>query len=287
MFTETTLSGASPLIIRLVCALVQALVLFALATFFSGLARVIRTKMHSRQGPGLLQDYRDIIKLLKRQSIAPKHAGGVFRLMPFVLIGSMLLVAMTLPVVTLRSPFGAGGDIITLLYLFALFRFFFSLAGLDSDSPFAGIGASRELTLGILVEPILILSLLVALIAGSTNIGNISHVLAESAWLSPTATGLALLVCAFATFIEMGKIPFDVAEAEQELQEGPLTEYSGAGLALVKWGDQPQAGGGSGAVSLHFRAVWQGGQFHPRCHAVGQQRAVVKAVAGVYRRCGV
>ena len=157
--------------------------------------------------------------------------------MPFVLIGSMLLVAMTLPAVTLRSPFGAGGDIITLLYLFALFRFFFSLAGLDSGSPFAGIGASRELTLGILVEPILILSLLVvALIAGSTNIGNISHVLAEGAWLSPTATGLALLACAFATFIEMGKIPFDVAEAEQELQEGPLTEYSGAGLALVKWG---------------------------------------------------
>lgn len=237
MFTETTLSGAAPLIFRLVCALLQALVLFALAPLFSGLARVIRAKMHSRQGPGLLQDYRDIIKLLKRQSVAPEHAGGVFRLMPFVLIGSMLLVAMTLPAVTLRSPFGAGGDIITLLYLFALFRFFFSLAGLDSGSPFAGIGASRELTLGILVEPILILSLLVvALIAGSTNIGNISHVLAEGAWLSPTATGLALLACAFATFIEMGKIPFDVAEAEQELQEGPLTEYSGAGLALVKWG---------------------------------------------------
>lgn len=236
MFTETTLSGAAPLIIRLVCALLQALVLFALAPLFSGLARVICAKMHSRQGPGLLQDYRDIIKLLKRQSVAPEHAGGVFRLMPFVLIGSMLLVAITLPAVTLRSPFSAGGDIITLLYLFALFRFFFSLAGLDSGSPFVDIGASRELTLGILVELILILSLLVVVIAGSTNIGNINHVLAEGAWLSPTATGLALLACAFVTFIEMGKIPFDLAEAEQELQEGPLTEYSGAGLALVKWG---------------------------------------------------
>ena len=63
----------------------------------------------------------------------------------------------------------------------------------------------------------------------------ISHTLAGG-WISPLATLLALLACVFACFIEMGKIPFDIAEAEQELQEGPLTEYSGAGLALVKWG---------------------------------------------------
>lgn len=236
MITDTTLAAA-PLALRLACALAQALFLLALAPLFSGMSRVIRAKMHSRQGPGVLQDYRDLIKLLKRQDVAPQHAGGVFRAMPFVLLGTMLLVAMTLPAVTRQSPFGAGGDIITLLYLFALFRFFFALAGLDSGSPFAGIGASRELTLGILVEPILMLSLLVvALIAGSTNIGNISVALSGGAWLSPTATALALLACAFAVFVEMGKIPFDVAEAEQELQEGPLTEYSGAGLALVKWG---------------------------------------------------
>ncbi|WP_192458273.1 respiratory chain complex I subunit 1 family protein [Musicola keenii] len=225
------------LLIPLACALLQAVVMMAAAPLLSGMSRVIRAKMHSRQGPGILQDYRDLFKLLRRQEVAPQHSGGVFRLMPFVLLGTMLLVAMTLPAVTDASPFGAGGDVITLLYLFAVFRFFFSLAGLDSGSTFAGIGASRELTLGILVEPILMLALLVvALIAGSTNIGNISQHLAGGNWASPTATGLALLACAFATFIEMGKIPFDVAEAEQELQEGPLTEYAGAGLALVKWG---------------------------------------------------
>lgn len=129
-----------------------------------------------------------------------------------------------------------AGDLITLIYLLALFRFFFALSGLDTGSPFAGVGASRELTLGILVEPMLILSLLVlALIAGSTHIEMISNTLATG-WNSPLTTVLALLACGFACFIEMGKIPFDVAEAEQELQEGPLTEYSGAGLALAKWG---------------------------------------------------
>ncbi|NDL64060.1 respiratory chain complex I subunit 1 family protein [Acerihabitans arboris] len=217
-------------------ALVQALLLLAVTPLLTGLSRQIRARMHSRRGPGLWQDYRDIAKLLKRQDVAPEQAGPVFRAMPYVLLGSMLLVSMTLPVFTQFSPFGAAGDLIALLYLFALFRFFFSLAGLDTGSTFAGIGASRELTLGVLVEPTLILALLVvALITGSTNIGAISARL-SSGWVSPTATFLALLACGFATFIEMGKIPFDVAEAEQELQEGPLTEYGGSGLALVKWG---------------------------------------------------
>ena len=217
-------------------ALVQAVFLLLLTPLFTGISRQIRAKMHSRQGPGVLQDYRDIFKLLKRQSVAPRDSGMVFCIMPYVLLGSMLLLAMALPVFTITSLFSGASDIIIVLYIFALFRFFFSLSGLDTGSPFAGIGASRELTLGVLVEPTLFLGLLVvALIAGSTNIGTISAVMNEG-WISPTATLLALLACGFATFIEMGKIPFDVAEAEQELQEGPLTEYSGSGLALVKWG---------------------------------------------------
>ncbi|MGJ3350990.1 respiratory chain complex I subunit 1 family protein [Morganella sp. Je.2.23] len=217
-------------------AVVQAIFLLLLTPLFTGISRQIRAKMHSRQGPGIMQDYRDIIKLLKRQSVAPRDSGFIFRVMPYVLLGSMLLLAMALPVVTTTSLFSGAGDLIIILYIFALFRFFFSLSGLDTGSPFAGIGASRELTLGVLVEPILFLGLLVvALIAGSTNIGNISAVMSQG-WVSPTATLLAMLACGFATFIEMGKIPFDVAEAEQELQEGPLTEYSGSGLALVKWG---------------------------------------------------
>lgn len=217
-------------------AVVQAIALLLFTPLFTGISRQIRAKMHSRQGPGIMQDYRDIFKLFKRQSVAPRDSGAIFRVMPYVLLSSMLLLAMALPVVTSTSLFSGAGDIIIVLYIFALFRFFFSLSGLDTGSPFAGIGASRELTLGVLVEPTLFLGLLVvALLAGSTNIGTISAVMSEG-WISPTATFLALLACGFATFIEMGKIPFDVAEAEQELQEGPLTEYSGSGLAMVKWG---------------------------------------------------
>ncbi|EFZ0034237.1 hydrogenase 4 subunit HyfC [Shigella dysenteriae] len=212
-------------------ALAQAVILL-LTPLFTGIARQIRARMHSRRGPGIWQDYREIHKLFKRQEVAPISSGLMFRLMPWVLISSMLVLAMALPLFITVSPFAGGGDLITLIYLLALFRFFFALSGLDTGSPFAGVGASRELTLGILVEPMLILSLLVlALIAGSTHIEMISNTLATG-WNSPLTTVLALLACGFACFIEMGKIPFDVAEAEQELQEGPLTEYSGAGLGL-------------------------------------------------------
>ncbi|HHU2346738.1 TPA: hydrogenase 4 subunit HyfC [Escherichia coli] len=221
-------------------ALAQAVILLLLTPLFTGISRQIRARMHSRRGPGIWQDYREIHKLFKRQEVAPISSGLMFRLMPWVLISSMLVLvlvlAMALPLFITVSPFAGGGDLITLIYLLALFRFFFALSGLDTGSPFAGVGASRELTLGILVEPMLILSLLVlALIAGSTHIEMISNTLATG-WNSPLTTVLALLACGFACFIEMGKIPFDVAEAEQELQEGPLTEYSGAGLALAKWG---------------------------------------------------
>ncbi|WP_421144603.1 respiratory chain complex I subunit 1 family protein [Aeromonas dhakensis] len=216
-------------------ALTQAIAMLALAPLATGFNRVLRARMHSRQGPGLLQDYRDIAKLLRRQEVTPEPAGIIFNLMPALLIAALLLVGMALPTLTHESPFPIAGDLITDIYLFAIFRFFFSLSGLDSGSMFAGIGARRELTLGILVEPILVLAcFIMAMMVGSSDLGNISNYVATQPLAAPIATLLAGAACAFAVFVEMGKLPFDCAEAEQELQEGPLTEYSGAGLALLK-----------------------------------------------------
>ncbi|NKF50706.1 respiratory chain complex I subunit 1 family protein [Shewanella sp. WXL01] len=216
-------------------AVFQALFMIGLAPLATGFTRVLRAKMHSRKGPGVLQDYRDIAKLLRRQEVAPNPSGLVFKVMPMVLIATMLLVGMALPTVTNSSPFPIAGDVITDIYLFAIFRFFFSLSGLDSGSVYAGVGSSRELTLGVLVEPILMLSIFtMALSAGTFDLGYISTYMATETWQVPGAVLLAGAACAFAVFIEMGKLPFDSAEAEQELQEGPVTEYSGSGFALVK-----------------------------------------------------
>ncbi|KNC11877.1 hydrogenase 3 membrane subunit [Klebsiella sp. RIT-PI-d] len=219
-----------------VLALIQALALFAFAPLLSGITRVARARMHNRRGPGVLQEYRDIIKLMGRQSVSPAAAGWVFRATPFVMAGVMLAIAATLPVVTVASPLPELGDLITLIYLFAVARFFFAISGLDTGSPFTAIGASREAMLGVLVEPMLLLGLWVAAqVAGSTHISSITDTLYHWPVARSIPLILALCACAFATFIEMGKLPFDLAEAEQELQEGPLSEYSGSGFGVIKW----------------------------------------------------
>jgi hydrogenase-4 component C len=218
-----------------IIACVQAAAVVLLAPLVSGLARVMRAKIHSRTGPGLLQDYRDLAKLFKRQDIHSKSSGYLFRYMPVVFLGSILVIAMGLPIITRASPIPGLGDMITIVYLLALSRFVFVLAALDSSSSFSGAGGIRELIVSTLIECAMLLSLLVvALIAGSTDIGIIGSRIASGDINSIIAVVLAAIAFAFTIYVELGKLPFDVAEAEQELQEGPLTEYSGPSFAVLK-----------------------------------------------------
>ena len=214
----------------------QAILLLLLAPLYSGFARVMRAKMHSRTGPPLMQNYRDITKLMTRQEVVSEQAGWIFRVTPYLNLGCMFLAAMIIPSLTTASPLEAAGDLILIVYLFALPRFFFAVAGLESGSTLAGIGARRELLVSALVEPILLLVIFVmALLAGTTNLGRISTEVAMGAFPYSLAYMLGLIAFAFAAYIEMGKLPFDLGEAEQEVQEGPLAEYSGRSLAILKW----------------------------------------------------
>lgn len=220
-----------------VIALLQAVLLVALAPLISGIARTIRAKMHARKGPGVLQDYYDLAKLWKRCEVREGGSGLVSRLMPPVFLGSFILIAAGLPLAMQACPVPLLGDIITILYLMALPRFMFSLASIDSAGSYTAIGGVRELLVGVLVEPSLILVLFVmALAAGSTNVGLMANAVATLTAYPLVAVVVAGVACAMACYIEMGKLPFDLAEAEQEIQEGPLAAYSGPSLAMLKLG---------------------------------------------------
>ncbi len=217
--------------------LLQAVLIALAAPLFSGFSRVLRAKMHSRHGPPLLQNYYDLFKLMKRQEILPAEGRLVFRITPYLVVGAMLLAAMIVPILVSQSPFGAAGDMIVVIYLLALVRFFTSLSGLATGSTFAGIGSRRELVISALVEPLMLLvAFVMALLAGSTNLGVISSAVVSGTLPYYATVWLGMIAFAFVVFIEAGKIPFDVGEAEQEIQEGALTEYSGHGLALMMWG---------------------------------------------------
>jgi len=216
--------------------LLQALVILLAAPLYSGFSRVLRAKMHNRRGPSIFQNYRDLVKLMKRQEVIPQQAGWIFRFTPFITMAAMLLIAALIPIFTTQSPYGQVGDLILVVYLYALSRFFFALSGLETGSTFGGIGARRELLISTLIEPVMLLVLFVmALLATSTNLSVISTKILIGQIPYYTSVWLGMLAFAFAVFVEMGKIPFDLAEAEQELQEGPLTEFSGRALALMKW----------------------------------------------------
>lgn len=221
----------------IVIGLVQAVLIMMIAPLLDGISRRMRARVQNRRGAGIFQTYYDIFKLFHREQTLPPQAGFIFTATPYILIGSLLLVAMIIPAITQASPLGLAGDLFTVLYLMALVRFFFSLSGLESASPFAAAGSSREMMLSVLVEPGMVLVLVtMALLTGSTNLGDIATGVAsgEISYLNAALLVgmIAFMIC---SYIETGKIPFDLAEAEQELQEGPLAEYSGRGLALMKW----------------------------------------------------
>lgn len=222
---------------EIVIAIVQSLLLVLLAPLVAGFARWMRAKMHTRRGPSILQEYYDIAKLLKRQDLHTADSTFVSRVMPPLFFGTMVVLACGIPMITRFCPIPVLGDIITIIYLLALPRFFFALAAVDSSNAYSGVGGVRELIVGVLVEPSLMLALFVAALAcGTTSVGVMGQTIGSLSATSPVAVVVAGIAFGIACYIELGKLPFDMAEAEQEIQEGPLAEYSGPSLAMLKVG---------------------------------------------------
>lgn len=222
------------MIFDIVIAVIQGILLVLLAPLVSGITRWFRAKMHTRRGPSIFQDYYDIAKLLKRQDVHSNSSSWISRAMPPLFMGTMIVLAMGMPMATRFCPIPLLGDIILILYLLALPRFFFGLVGIDSGSAYAGTGGVRELIVGTLVEPSLMLALFVsALSCSTTNVGTMGQMVGSGQISDPIAMVLAGIAFALGCYVELGKLPYDLGEAEQELQEGPLSEYSGPSLAMM------------------------------------------------------
>lgn len=176
---------------NIVLAIAQGLVVMLVAPFFSGLARVIRAKMHNRRGPSILQDYRDLAKLMARPESVSSDSSFVLRIMPPLFLAVSFMLAMGLPMFTLESPMPVFGDAITIMYALALSRFFFALSGVDSSNAYAGFGGIRELLMSVLIEPSMLIALFtVAIVCGSTDIATMGQhiVRATSRASSPSSS---------------------------------------------------------------------------------------------------
>ncbi len=202
----------------------------------NGVIKKLKANMQGRKGPGVLQPYYDLMRLFKKDMAVSTVTSWVFRATPYVVFVSTLTAAMIIPVITMIPAYGMMGDVIALIYLFALGRFFMALAGLDAGTGFGGEGSSREMTVAILVEPMMMLALFTAAIAaGSTNIAAIAA--APNLATTPSHL-LALSAFMVAIIAETGRVPVDNPDTHLELtmiHEGMILEYSGRYLALMEW----------------------------------------------------
>jgi len=214
----------------------QFLIIICFAPLVNGVIKKIKANMQGRIGPGVLQPYYDLSRLLKKDMVLSRVTSWIFKFTPYVVFSSAAAAALFVPVLTTESAFGIKGDVIALIYVFALGRFFMALAGLDAGTAFGGEGSSREMTVAILVEPMMMLVLFTAAItAGSTKIVAIAS--AQRAFSSPSHL-LALSAFLVAIIAETGRVPVDNPDTHLELtmiHEGMVLEYSGRYLALMEW----------------------------------------------------
>ncbi len=219
--------------------LLQALLMVLLAPLAAGFIATIKARLQNRHGAGIMQPWRDIRKLFNKEVVLATHASWIFRFTPYVVFTATVMAASVVPSLLLDTPLSLTADVIALVALLALARFFLSLAGMDIGTAFGGMGASREMTFSALAEPAMLMSVFVLAIgAQSTNLTTmITHTLTTSIIIQPSIA-FALVAMLMIAIVETGRIPVDNPTTHLELtmiHEAMLLEYSGRHLALMEW----------------------------------------------------
>jgi formate hydrogenlyase subunit 4 len=226
------------ILLETVIALSQLALYLLLAPLITGWVRKVKAFMQNRQGPRFWQPYFDLFKLLHKEAIISENASWVFRVTPYLVFMATLAIGLLVPFYTSLVPLGFIGDVIAVVYLLALARFFTALAGLDAASSFGGLGSSREMSLAAIIEPAMILAIFtVAVTAGSTSLSTIAERTGAWAPLAPSHI-LAFIGLFIVALAETGRIPVDNPATHLELtmiHEAMILEYSGRHLALIEW----------------------------------------------------
>ena len=225
----------------IVSVILQIIIILALSPLISGIIKKIKAFFQIRKGPSIFQPYYDIAKLLRKDSVISQNVSWIFHAAPIVSLVAVLTAGLLIPIYITQLPFGFAGDLIAVVYLFALARFFTALASLDAGSSFGGMGGSREMFVASMVEPALMLSIFaVALNVGSTNLGFISETVSGMGIDAVSPYQILAFVALFIIAIaETGRIPVDNPATHLELtmiHEAMILEYSGKQLAIVEIG---------------------------------------------------
>jgi formate hydrogenlyase subunit 4 len=225
--------------LEIVTQLLELAAALAAAPLFLGWVNQCRAWLQNRSAPSIWLPYRGIRKLFHKDAVIAERASALFRLAPYIVFGAMVLAAGIIPSMGTRLPFTRIADAIALVGLLATARVFMSLAAMDVGTAFGTLGARREMMVGFLAEPALLMIIFVAsLISATTALPAITeHLATQTLGLYPS---LAFTAVAFTMVLlaENARIPIDNPATHLELtmiHEALLLEYSARHLALMEW----------------------------------------------------
>ncbi|HET7848986.1 MAG TPA: NADH-quinone oxidoreductase subunit H [Pseudolabrys sp.] len=216
---------------------VQMLLVLALSPLLTGFVRKVKARLLRRKGPPLVQPYRDLVRLLRKEVVLAENASWLFRVIPYIIVAGTWVAASLVPTFRGGLLFSWSADLIAIIALLGSARFFLALAGLDAGTAFGGVGASREVMIASLAEPaMLMIVFTLALIAGSTQLTTMAAFMLSSAVGLRVSLGLAVIALIIVAIAENARIPVDNPATHLELtmvHEAMVLEYSGRHLALI------------------------------------------------------
>jgi formate hydrogenlyase subunit 4 len=219
--------------------LIQIAVLLIGAPLFAGWVKMLKCWSQGRTSPSLTQPYRDLCKLFSKDITLAENASWIFRFTPYLVFGVTVLAGCIIPFLSIDLPFSATADVIALVSLFAIARFFTALAGMDIGTSFGGMGSSREMTIASLAEPAMLMAIFaVSLACKSTSLSQMALVVSQGYSILRPSLAFALLAFILIALTETGRVPVDNPATHLELtmiHEAMILEYSGRHLALIEW----------------------------------------------------
>ena len=226
------------IVIDLAVQLAQMLVVLALAPLLTGFVRKLKAHLLRRQGPPLVQPYRDLLRLLRKEVVLAHSASWVFRISPYLVFAATWVAAALVPTFATGLLFSYAADMIAIVALLGSARFMLALAGLDVGTSFGGIGSSREMMIASLAEPAMLMVVFtLSLLAGSTQLSSIAASMQGPEVGLRVSLALALIGLVMVAIAENARIPVDNPATHLELtmvHEAMILEYSGRHLALIE-----------------------------------------------------
>ena len=233
------MSIVAPSITEIVTQVLEVVAALAAAPLFLGWVNQCRAWLSNRRAPSIWLPYRNIRKLFDKDAVLAESASPLFRIAPYIVFGTMVVAAGIIPSMGTRLPLVTAADAIALVGLLATARVFLSLAAMDVGTAFGTLGARREMMVGFLAEPALLMVIFVAsMISATTALPAISEHLATQALEIYPSLAFTAIAFTLVLLAENARIPVDNPATHLELtmiHEAMLLEYSARHLALMEW----------------------------------------------------